>query len=515
MSLTKVTYAMISGSPANVNDYGADPTGVVDSTAAIQAAINAEKSVMFPAGSTYLVNSTITLPSDTTIVMQDANLVANCGANPLFVTDTAATQIRIFGGEITGTASVFLKAIGLTDTPTQESNYARNIYLQDIRVSSSTIGIFLWLHKAARKVFIDSCVALSANGILSDGKGVEVYANKTLLYSGTSAAGTYGVKLLSSGGTSYYNEGWYFTGCEIAVYEYAVYLSDYFVAEFVSCLLQGTSAGYSAFLTTPSTTTHCFNAVIDACVVLNGLITVNTSGIDTRAAIRNCTFINQTGQCVDIMAGTYGVDVTDIKCVDAIVGNAGVVANGGNGNIFINGVSTDATFVNCVQIKSSSVNVQVHNLKHNGSGSVAYLETPTLLKSYPVQSAGDRSNVWKFNASDFAGTYAVGATISTVTTNFAKGETGFIVVKLSCSGMSATPGAQLLEIVRPSDVKIPNGTSWDAAFIYPQFEKGLVSVMIPYACDSDVTNGVVSIKNSAGNSVVIASHSYFGVQKTV
>ena len=431
MSLTKVTYSMINGAPANVNDYGADPTGVADSTAAIQAAINAEKSVIFPAGSTYLVNSTITLPSDTTIVMQDANLVANCGANPLFVTATAASQIRIFGGEITGTASVFLKAIGSTDTPTQESNYARNIYLQNIRVSTSTIDLFLWLNKAARKIFIDSCVTLSANGILSDGKGVEVYANKTLLYSGTSGAGTYGVKLLSSGGTSYYNEGWYFTGCEIAVYEYSVYLADYFVVEFVSCLLQGTTTNYSAYLTTPSTTTHCFDAIIDACVVLDGNITVNTSGVDTRAAIRNCTFVNQTGQCVDILSGTYGVDITDIKCVDAIVGNSGVVTAGNNGNIFINGVSTDSSFVNCAQIKGSSVNMQVHNLKHNGSGAAAYLETPTLLKGYPVQSSIDRGNVWKFNASAIAATYAVGATIASVTTTFAKGETGFIIIKLS------------------------------------------------------------------------------------
>lgn len=40
MSLTKVTYSMIAGSPVNVDDFGADPTGVSDSTAAIQDAID-------------------------------------------------------------------------------------------------------------------------------------------------------------------------------------------------------------------------------------------------------------------------------------------------------------------------------------------------------------------------------------------------------------------------------------------------------------------------------------------
>lgn len=41
MSLTKVSYSMIAGDAINALDYGADPTGATDSTAAIQAAIDA------------------------------------------------------------------------------------------------------------------------------------------------------------------------------------------------------------------------------------------------------------------------------------------------------------------------------------------------------------------------------------------------------------------------------------------------------------------------------------------
>lgn len=40
MPLTKVSYSMINGASVNVLDYGADPTGVADSTAAIQAAVD-------------------------------------------------------------------------------------------------------------------------------------------------------------------------------------------------------------------------------------------------------------------------------------------------------------------------------------------------------------------------------------------------------------------------------------------------------------------------------------------
>jgi hypothetical protein len=69
MSLTKASYSMVSGSPLNVLDYGADPTGIVDSKPAIQLAVTAayaqERALYFPAG-TYLMASTITMGSNVT-----------------------------------------------------------------------------------------------------------------------------------------------------------------------------------------------------------------------------------------------------------------------------------------------------------------------------------------------------------------------------------------------------------------------------------------------------------------
>lgn len=62
MALTKVSNSMVSSAPISVLDYGADNTGATDSTAAIQAAINAgvtNKSIVyFPAG-TYLVSGSL------------------------------------------------------------------------------------------------------------------------------------------------------------------------------------------------------------------------------------------------------------------------------------------------------------------------------------------------------------------------------------------------------------------------------------------------------------------------
>jgi hypothetical protein len=70
MSLTKATYSMIQGAPFNVLDYGADPTGVADSTSAIQAAIqaainqNRTGTIVFPIGK-YKVTDTLTVLYDT------------------------------------------------------------------------------------------------------------------------------------------------------------------------------------------------------------------------------------------------------------------------------------------------------------------------------------------------------------------------------------------------------------------------------------------------------------------
>jgi hypothetical protein len=64
MSLTKVSYSLIQGAFYNVLDYGADPTGVADSTAPIQAAVDAAVitggTVFLPKGY-YRVTSTINI----------------------------------------------------------------------------------------------------------------------------------------------------------------------------------------------------------------------------------------------------------------------------------------------------------------------------------------------------------------------------------------------------------------------------------------------------------------------
>jgi len=67
MALTKARNSIIKNAPFNVVDYGADPTGIADSTLAIQAAINAaiaaKGSVVLPAG-TYKTTTTLSITDE-------------------------------------------------------------------------------------------------------------------------------------------------------------------------------------------------------------------------------------------------------------------------------------------------------------------------------------------------------------------------------------------------------------------------------------------------------------------
>lgn len=85
MSLTKVFYSMITGSPVSVIDYGADSTGVADSTSAIQAAIDASttgQSVIFSPG-TYKITANVTVSKGIDISGYGAQI--NCvGTSALF-----------------------------------------------------------------------------------------------------------------------------------------------------------------------------------------------------------------------------------------------------------------------------------------------------------------------------------------------------------------------------------------------------------------------------------------------
>lgn len=78
MALTKVSRYLIAGGKTSVLDFGAVGDGSTDDTSAIQAALTAGAGgiVLFPAtGSGYVVNSTLTIPMNTSIEFEDGALI--------------------------------------------------------------------------------------------------------------------------------------------------------------------------------------------------------------------------------------------------------------------------------------------------------------------------------------------------------------------------------------------------------------------------------------------------------
>lgn len=107
MSLTKVSYSMIDGdlpfsrilgAPGNVLDYGADPTGVADSTTAIQSAMDNHKFVYLPAG-TYKTTAPLDFKSNGIRLVGDgraATTINYTGSVTALRNPDSATVTRLF-----------------------------------------------------------------------------------------------------------------------------------------------------------------------------------------------------------------------------------------------------------------------------------------------------------------------------------------------------------------------------------------------------------------------------------
>lgn len=105
MALTKATYAMVSSAPFSVLDYGADPTGATDSTAAFNAALTAAVaagggSVYAPRG-TYLINGRVDINGSNLRIYGDGEATvlrktpAATHLSLLFLTDGVRENIEI------------------------------------------------------------------------------------------------------------------------------------------------------------------------------------------------------------------------------------------------------------------------------------------------------------------------------------------------------------------------------------------------------------------------------------
>ena len=135
MTLTKATYSMIQGAPINVLDYGADPTGASNSSAAFTAAIAAAPNsgvIDIPSGS-YLLATEIAINKPLTINFNGATLTS--AAEHIFTITSSGVFLNGDYAQITHTGT----GVAIRTNPPSNTNYT-NVEAIRISIAGSASG---------------------------------------------------------------------------------------------------------------------------------------------------------------------------------------------------------------------------------------------------------------------------------------------------------------------------------------------------------------------------------------
>lgn len=200
MALTKATNRMISGAVVNALDYNADPTGVADSTTALQNALNSgAKNVYLPSG-TYKTTATLTRPNlvrifgdgpvESQIVASHNNTIIKTGASPTLTGD-GYNSIERIGFK---NAATYNSSIGI------ELNYLNQPCLRDIRVEDGpAIGIqcVFVLNGRFENISVSDCTTA---GIYLYSTGLGTGTNRNVFQNINSIYDAVGIRIDTTGG---------------------------------------------------------------------------------------------------------------------------------------------------------------------------------------------------------------------------------------------------------------------------------------------------------------------------
>jgi len=485
--------------------FGAPANGVDDDSAFIISAL-AITPVLDMRNRTWVINQTIDLPSKCSLDFRGATITFGVGSNPAFTFDNKSF-LYLNGGIFGGTASTFLTATGATDTPTSASQYATDIHLNNVIVSSTTIDLFLDCQKAVRRIHLVDCCAFTGSGINYNGKIVETFISGGMYYSSTGASGTYGIKTRSSGGTSYYNEGIQMVNVSIDNHEVGADIADLFMWTLTGGWISSSGSNSVNITGRTGTITHCRDFVWSGTVFGNNIAcSAQSSGL---ALHMQASAIKVLGK-VSFASNISNVVINGIDLSDATGTQAAILIPNNASYITVDHVTTDSTFTISVAVTGTSgANINIGIDKHGGSNVPVYAERPFTSKGVPVLATGvDRV----FNTSELHGTYSVSSNIASVSAKLAKGDKGVIHCKLSASGMDAAN--QIIQVALPTGMTVASGSGWAATYTYPMVSQGLISFSIPFFVTADINGGTLSLVNYAGNSMVVGYHGSFGYVKS-
>ncbi|ALV06707.1 hypothetical protein [Roseateles depolymerans] len=507
---------------ASPRAFGATADGVADDTAYINAAFIYSKTLDLR-NRKWRITSTIALPAGACVDLRGGSIVAVTGATPLFSYTGAKEGLAIIGGgssdtagQITGTCSDVLYFDGLTDQPTAASQYDRQIRIEGVHATSSTITRFATFNRACRQIFIRACMIYTQSGFLFNGKNVEAMISDSIIYSSTGVAGTYGIRLRSTGGTTYYNEGISVVNCTVDNFEISHDISDCFVYQViggyhgVAGALAATS-GYVFQFQAP-TTNLCEEIELAGGIVVAGRsrFVASASGVAYHAKI-DVHNINTPGTAWAIENNASDIDINVIAKNGS--GTAiGILGSNNNARITARG-KFDSTYTNGIVLNGpNGAGCVIGPVSGDTIGGLVGAGRPVLLVGVPVGGTSVANLIRAVSASNINGTFAVGATIGSVAWAFCKGERGDIIINLPYSGANAA--TQGIQIIPPTGMVLESGSGWAATNIYLGAASGLCFVRVPYRCTSD-GGGTLSVINLAGNSLTINNQAYIGLHKDI
>lgn len=128
MSLTKVSYAIINGAPANILDYGAVGDGVTDCSAALTAALESGNQQIFVPTGTFALSTNVSATIATDVTFYGHGTFIYTGANninPLFMIETGNNSITVDGLSFDGNNQV-VGAIRVYNSAAPSSNTLPN-----------------------------------------------------------------------------------------------------------------------------------------------------------------------------------------------------------------------------------------------------------------------------------------------------------------------------------------------------------------------------------------------------
>ncbi|MGS3344859.1 phage tail fiber domain-containing protein [Citrobacter amalonaticus] len=490
-------------------EFGGVGDGVADDTAAIMSAV-ATGDPLVLCGGKWRITSTIELPDGYSIDARSSHIIADTGSQPVFLFKGRNYGLHYVGDLVTGVASSFMYIEGDTDVPTTSNQYAKLVKLYGVNISSTTIETSLIMKKAVRQVFIDSCFFYSKNGIEAEGKTVEITICKSIIYGSTADTDSFGIKLSSTGGTKFYNEGWHVSDSTIDNFANTLDLADIFsftVSKgYVAC---NATTAFAVTIRPPTTTTHTREIQLDG--IFGGKIrfldTVTGQTIfhtKISGEITNC----KPGTCLSIGANAAGIDIRSLRVTSSTGCTLSSVANA-SANINYSDISTDSSLTTGIVFNGEEgSNCSISDYLYSGTGEALSLARAVKLSNVPAIGTNTLSWLAKYDYVTTSKDVAVGAYINQLQMTIARYSKIEININLSYSGGAAS-NAQAIGITVPTGVVLPNGAN-SMLFTLPA-TAGSLTMSIVATTTLDFKNLSFSIDNRAGNQLRILAGSHLSV----